>query len=498
MIDVLHSSRYPAIIPEIWIPPLGIPIPSWPIDINMSRPNLPSPWITDTTGFYFLSASGCSDTHTNGNPLNPRCTLPASVPAGSVIVFDGTITSHYVSPNDIDYSGTSVNPIWIMGYNPLNRPIFTVLPELTGSYLILDNLDFNASTYAGIDVSGNHILIRNINIVNSFTTPNGAGIGIHGQNIIVYKIIISQMGDWLFVGPDTDRVGIKVYGTITSNIWIVDSQFYHIQSDGVAVGDANNTPSQVQRIYVGRNVAYENLQGGFWVKNAIDVIFSENISHTHLRNTSGGIGHGMGGQYDPQYVWFINNKIYDCLIGINIVGTLNGGGGPWFAIGNIVYDINYSGDCSPYGVGAILYRNDGGFTAIFNTVNDVAVFGGFAISGGTITLNNNIFSFKRSNACAAFESMESLTHDYNLFSSVGYDPGNETHKVVGDPLFISPNSNLSLQSNSPAINMANPSDESAFITFFNRYGIDIRKDITGTIRPQGNRNDIGAYETVGI
>jgi hypothetical protein len=44
------------------------------------------------------------------------------------------------------------------------------------------------------------------------------------------------------------------------------------------------------------------------------------------------------------------------------------------------------------------------------------------------------------------------------------------------------------------VNAANPAEEAAFAAFQARYGFSIKKDYAGTLRPQGTRWDIGAYE----
>lgn len=475
--------------PAPWAPPVGVPVPNWPADLNLLRPSLPNPWTAEQAGFYYIDPSGCSDSRTYGRPGAPRCSLPSSPAPGSVIALNGTHSGY----RNLSYTGTSANPIWIMGYNPESKPTVTRCWDVTGSYIILDSIAFSLIEQDGINLIGSHIMVRDTTMVNPYSAANGAGFGIGGQHILFCRNTISQMGDWLYTGPDRDRLGIKVFEG-AADVWIVDSVFYHCQSDGVQVGDATNASSQINRVYVGRNTAYENLQFGFWTKNATDVIFSENISYGHTRSTASGPGGGLGGQYDPKYVWYLNNTIYNNNTGIHIAGGYDGGGGPWHAIGNLIYSISASGDCNPYDSGALSYRNDGGFTALFNTVYDVDFFGGYPPSGGTVTLRDNIFASKRNSSCTAFESERTITHDYNLFSQSSYDPGTEAHRVIGDPQFAAPGSNFNLQSGSPAVNAASPAEEAAFNTFLTRYGMDIRKDKAGRARPQGSGWDMGAYE----
>ena len=475
-----------------WNPPVGIPAPPWPADLDVPRPALPAPWTSEQSGFYYIDPSGCSDTgRTYGRPGAPRCSLPPSPSAGSIIVVNGTINGSKV----VSYTGTSGSPIWIIGSNTNSMPTLAGDWDLTGSsYVILDSLTWSYNARDGVSLDGNHIVVRNCTMENPYDTSNGAGFGIGGTNIVFYKNTISQMGDWQYTGgADIDRLGIKVYAP-AADVWIVDSLFYHCHSDGVQVGDQQNTANQINRIYIGRNTAYENYQFGYWTKNATDVIFSQNVSYNHKTDSVSGPGGGMGGQYDPKYVWYLLNKIYNSNSGIHVAGASSGGGGPWYMIGNLIYGIQYSGACSAYDAGGLGFRNSGTAGMFFNTLYDTDIFVSLAPGGGTVTIKDNIFASKKT-ACSAFENAGvPFLHDYNLFSQSSYDPESESHRVLGDPKFINPVAfDFRLQASSPAIGRANPSEEPAFAIFHSRYGIDIRKDIAGEIRPQGSW-DIGAFE----
>jgi hypothetical protein len=471
-----------------WTPPVGIPTPPFPADLDVARPSLPSPWTADQAGWYFVASSGCSDSRTYGNPSASRCSLPASPAAGSVIVINGTISGDVT----VSFNGTSGSPIWVMGYNPASRPVFSGPWGVNGSYLIFDNLSWNATNLSEINltVEGNHLMVRDCSMRNTYDGGYGAGIGSGGTNLVYYRITVYDQGSWSGA-TDVDRHGVKVYAG--SDQWFVDSTFYHNQGDGIQVGDWNNTASAINRIYIGRNQGYENMQTCFWTKNATDVIFSSNNCYG-ITYSNGNIGPGLGGQYDPKYIWYLNNRIYNTKSGIMIAGTGNGGGGPWYVIGNLLYSIESpSQGCNNYNMGGISYRNDGGLNVLFNTFHDIDLF--VAIPNGSgIVVRDNIFSSKRGASCSAFDVGPTFTHDYNLFSSSSYDPGSESHRVVGDPKFVAAGSEFSLQSTSPAIDAGSPTEEAVFATFKSRYGIDIRKDFSLKARPQGTRWDIGAFE----
>ena len=66
--------------------------------------------------------------------------------------------------------------------------------------------------------------------------------------------------------------------------------------------------------------------------------------------------------------------------------------------------------------------------------------------------------------------------------------------VETNPLFVDAvSNNFNLQSTSPAIDAGIESE--VYQTFYDLYGIDIKKDIEERVRPQGNGWDIGAYES---
>ncbi len=473
-----------------WSPPVGIPAPPWPADLDTARPALPSPWTAEQAGWYFISDSGCSDSgRTYGYPGASRCSFPSPPPAGSKIVLDGTIPGE----TELSFSGTSGSPIWVMGYSTGSPPTVTGIWGIGGSYKIIDGIAFSNGLQDGnLYLEGSNNMIRDLSFVNTYSVSNGAAVVGGGTNNVMYRCTISQAGDWRHSGEDIDRHGVKVVEG-ANGVWYVDSSFYHIQGDGIQVGGVTFPASAINKVYIGRNRAYENLQSCFWTKNATDVIMSENIC-SDITFSPGGDGQGLGGQYDPKHVWFLSNTVYNTKAGIKVSGPNNGDGGPWYMIGNKVYAVQ-SDSCSNYGIGALNFRNAGAVTMVFNTVHDVDMFVAIAV-GTSPTVRNNIFSSKRTApGCAALDVSVPFTHDYNLFSAAGYDPGSEPNKVTAAPLFVNAaGGNFALQAGSPAVNAASPTEEAAFAAFQARYGFSIRKDFAGTARPQGARWDIGAYE----
>jgi hypothetical protein len=472
-----------------WVAPIGLPTPLWngtcPIDI--SRPTLPSPWTSNTTGWYFVQSGGTNSG--NGYPGSPRGTFPTPSP-GEKVVFNGTWTTQPT----ISWTGTAANPIWLMAYNTSTKPSFGSPGAFGGAYTIIDNIAwaFNNSRDS-VDIAGSNLLLRVCSYANTYDSANGAGFFPEGTNNIIYGSTISACGNWEYTGgSDIDRHGMKIGGV--NGFWAVDNTIYHCHGDGIQVGDANNTAAEINKVYIGRNLFYENYQTGAWTKNATDVIFSENTCHdfwAHADST----GSGLGGQYDPKYVWYIVNSIYNCMSAVHIGGPNNGTGGPWYIIGNCASNIDAESTNYAYDAGALGGRNAGAMTIIFNTVYDADCFISTAPGHSSFRVYNNIFSTLKSGGVAFDLAGVAITHDYNCFSSSAYDPGSEANRRVGDPLFVAPASrNFALQSGSPAKDTANPVEEAAFAAFQTRYGLDIRKDILGGTRPYNSRWDMGAYE----
>jgi len=513
-----------------YTPIVGIPTPTWPSGgLDIARPSLPDPWTTDTAGFYFIERDAipaCSDTPTNGDPTHPRCDFPSSIPAGSVIVINGTYDHYKV----LTLTGTLNNEIWIMGYDPENRPVIPNHLQSTFDYVIMDGIDYtwNSDDTPFEVASGahGHLLVRNCNFTNPFyqNGNNGSALGPKGSNIIIYNNTFNTIGDWDNTDSgDTDRHAIKLDSSNVniSDIWILNNTFQYIQGDAIQVGDTE-AASTVANIYVGGNTASYCTQNGFWAKQATDVIFSSNIaSHMPRPNPDGGGGGGMGAQYDPVSVWFINNIIHDTKDGIMIAGANNGGGGPFYAVGNLIYNVqndeSVNGSCNAYNYGALMYRNEGGFYAVNNTIADVDSFLVTIRTSGVVAMGN-IFSSAKTTVCPAINVAEYPgAMDYNLFNTdavkFGHDGGagiddatieytsvtafrageskDANAPVSADPLFVA-SDNYCIQTTSPAKDTGILSD--VYVTFQSLYGLDIRRDITGGVRPYNTLWDIGAYE----
>ncbi len=497
-----------------FVPPIGIPMPSF--GLNEAAPALPSPWNTDVTGFYYVKSGGTNTG--NGYPGNPRNTVPTSgIPAGAVIVIEGLYTTAHLP---LTLNGTASAPIHIIS-STTAQAVIKQKWELTGSYFIMDGVNAewdNSSGNGKLLISGSYIAVKN----GYFRGDTNKGVGSvsisNGDNILFYNNTVRIAGDWQATeDQDTHAMGIS---TNISYLWVLDNSFSRSSGDGIQINAANTTNQpNTHHIYIGRNVAFENKQNGFWTKQATDVIFSENIAYDHIPSGSSP-GVGLGQQYGPENVWYLFNEIYDNYGGITIASRSGGIGENLYIIGNRIYNNNRNPNFDPENSWAnagititggvnvsilnnVLAGNSGGintpngsgeFLIYNNIIDSPTVQGANSIFfyedslANSSYIDNNIF-----NRSAVIRWGRSLQDNLSSFQAAFNQCMNCTE---ADPKYVDPaNNNFSLQASSPAIDSGTANlRRDAYQIFKDRYGIDIRQDVTGLSRPQGNGWDIGAFE----
>jgi hypothetical protein len=251
---------------------------------------------------------------------------------------------------------------------------------------------------------------------------------------------------------------------------------------------------------------------GFWVKQAVDVVISENTVYSH-RPSDSSSGGGMGFQYAPERVWFLYNHIYDCDYGITSGGDSGlGTGQNVYYVGNVIHDIHTSGSFNPNSAWSNAGIMVAGLTNHYmanNTIFDVDA-GINCTRDGTYVIENNIVSNVTQalgNAVFVEDSDTTWSLNNNLFwqggssirvrfGSTVYNHSTHGHgssNLNSNPLFVnSAGDDFHLQSGSPAVNAGRVSN--VYTEFQSRYGLDIRVDPDGVLRPQGSAYDIGAYE----
>jgi hypothetical protein len=515
-----------------WSPIVGIPEPPW--GIKETAPALPSPWTSNTAGFYFVQADGTNYSG-NGYPGNPRPNMPTSPPAGSVICLNGTISQ---APT-IAYNGTAENPIFIRSYNNSVRAKITARWIFyPASYIIFENINAEWGTYGGVEIyATHHLSIRNNDFkgngidTSSCIILQDAYLTGFGQqhHIVIDNNTIHDFGNWQ-TAEDQDRHGVTSNDKYTEDVWITNNTFFRLSGDAVQIGKiAYNPAVATRRYYVGANVAYETKQVAFWTKGAGDVIFSSNIAHDLRDDNPSGASAGLGLQCGPEYVWFINNIVYSTIGGIVLSGTQGGVGQNIYVLGNLFYNIHDTAGLrdgsdwnNPESPNGVCFMNRGAPNLYFynNTCDDYD-------SGWQLGTNNSLGIRKYGNNVLTSRNTNKPGHSFlsyeadiiplelknniiqNVSARIGsttYFPmvalqtaigANATNNIDDSPDYVNAAThNYTLQSGSPAIDTGIPPD--VYETFQARYGLDISKDINGISRPQNSTWDIGAYEVSNI
>ncbi len=515
-----------------WVPPIGIPAPSFGIaETHKMYEGKTYNYSTGTgpykdagfgpyTHYVDNTKTGATDSgNPYGTPEKPRMTIPSTLAAGSVVEVHGGPYPNAV--NLTNAIGTASQPVFVRGADPVNRPLITAKVSVynNSTYVIVENLGVTTNALSsGVNIVGpaHHVAVRNLDVSNcqsAIIMWGNSGATLH--DIVIYRNASHDNGLWQNATGDRDWHGMTCT-QYADHIWFLDNEMYHNEGDGLQVnGGTIALRPYTHHIYIGRNNSHHNKQTGLWVKHAENVVFSQNVLYGHRQSTSA-MGAGTGFQYGPKNVWFLGNNIYDNEIGV-MVGSSNDSReeGHYF-IGNLIhnihttktYDVNDSyhvgqafvmwGYGTKHIVNNTIYDCDGGIS-FSSTPNCVIVnniiagikpgtYGVFlenATTAASAVLQNNIFS--------GDFNVRLGTGRYTTLDALRTATGKGQNCIVTDPLFVNPTTgDFHLQTNSPAVDIGATSD--VYSTFQTLYGIDISKDLEGKARPQGAGFDVGAFE----
>lgn len=506
-----------------WTPIVGIPEPSF--GINEVAPAVPDPWTADTTGFYYVAAGGTNSG--NGYPANPRGTIPSGVPAGSVIELHGALSFANATKT---FTGTAESPIFLRGAAESTLSIKMEV-SATSAYLIIENLNMTPTTNgSGLVILGgsHHIAVRNSDIAGlsgSTITYGGIAIGgyvntVSADNIVIDNVYVHDRGIIELTASGNPDMHCITLGGATSSVWITNSELTRCSGDGVQINAGAGNNDKIHHIYIGNNEIHGNRQAGAHSKQASHVIMSSNNVYDHYMWSTDSAGQGLGMQYGPDYVWFINNLIHDNEVGIYLGSNSEGAGTEVFAVGNSIYNngphhllpTNYGGIYIGGGVNRYIVNNT--LSGYDNGVNcqtqigSVRVIGNIFNSKATDAAYELLFDYYDPESPLIVEIKNNIFH--NEFSTPRFKWMSDVYTSVAtleatstefsgnayvSPLFVdASNDNYRIQTTSPAKDTGILSD--VYATFQALYGIDISKDIDGTVRPQNSLWDIGAYEFV--
>ncbi len=521
-----------------WTPPVGVPMPEFGISDSHvmyrgAQFNFgagPQAYRDAGNGPYthYIDNTSPSATDT-GNPFGtasmPRATIPANLPAGSVVEIHG---GPYDFKNLADklaiYGyGTAQKPIFVRGISSMKRPVFNRGVLVFGSYVILENLEFNnvgisLRQYEPQDM--HHIAFRYLEMKGNgiATGANNSliDIGIWQvqspntiDNVVIFSNVMHDYGDWLSE-VENDKLAVSVSGYDMSNIWIVDNEMYHMGGDAVRVGNNSGwvPPSTSRNVYIGRNSMHDNRENAVDVKVIENIVITQNSMYS-FRPSSSDPGAAIVVHYNPSNIWIAFNDIHESFDAITCTGVVD-----LYVIGNLIHNVT----------NGIRFWGNGQIYIVNNTIVD---FGNGVINvggeGNPHPLIGNIIAEAKNPAAgyhvdydivalAANSAME-----YNLFYQSGTPfqirwggpkystvqafiagSGKGAGCVEGDPLFAfakGRNYHLTnkLGKKSPAIDAGIDAGYAAL--FYSRFGVSLDADLDGGIRPlDGNSDSIAVYD----
>jgi hypothetical protein len=334
------------------------------------------------------------------------------------------------------------------------------------------------------------------------------------QNVVVYNNSVHDNGD-VHATYDQDVHGIHI-GERVSSAWVVDNQMARNSGDGIQInaGSAALQPA-THHIYVSRNTAFNNKQTGIWVKQATDVIISQNRCYGH-RPSDSSYGQCMGYQYATERVWFIANHIEDSEVGIGVSSDNNlGTGTQSYFIGNVIHNIHHSeagyNPGSAWSSSAIMLAGGIDRRVVNNTIYDVDAGVNVPEPGyGSLEITNNIIAKVAAGASnhvfiedSALAARTVLRHNLLEGDARMRLGGSQQHLTAAqlatsgslnaDPKLANPGADdFHLLAGSPAIDAGET--HAVYAAFQQRYGISIANAADGVARPQGSAYDDGAYE----
>jgi hypothetical protein len=206
--------------------------------------------------------------------------------------------------------GTPCQPIIVRGATEGTRTTLQGSVGIMGSYVIVEHLDVDLSTDENDQVgvsSSDHVAFRHSEIrdldIDHNTTVFFVGSSDH---VVILGNHIHDNGDF-GTGGEIDVHGIGARDSW--DLWIVDNHIHHNRGDGMQFGhQAGNT---LGRIYVGRNDIHDNGENSVDIKEASNVIVSENTLHGEPEGNV--VFHDC-----PVGAALIYNEVYDAAYGVSM------------------------------------------------------------------------------------------------------------------------------------------------------------------------------------
>jgi len=388
---------------------------------------------------WYVAGTG-HDSNTGTSIKAPFATLQhaasKTAPGDTVMVLNGTYTVPCSGCDvlDITTSGTAKAPITYQAY-PGQSPVIAFKRGWTGI-----NIQASYIIVSGFNVGGGRALVslayaqqNATNLSNYLTSGNGIVVGCGGgANPPTFSHVIIRSN----VVHDAPGAGIATcyadYITIQHNTTYLNAFWSPYANSGISIWEMRDTD---------RNTGYKNF--------ILDNLSYENREYIPFYAV-GAITDGNGIIVDDNKNTQSNNVAYrGRTLVANNISFMNGGSGIHTyasAHVDIVFNTTYENNRTPT-------LNEGQIFA--NTGTDVNI------------LNNILYAAPNHTYYSTYDNASNVVYDYNLLYSTtpkagekGQAPG--PHDIVADPLFTSPGTfNFTLQSGSPAIGSASPTDAPA-------------------------------------
>jgi len=529
-----------------WTPPIGIPDPGFGITD-----------VAPASTHYVDNSRACNDANSGGlgSATAPRCTIPTTLAAGSVVeVHGGPYIYNTSGPHAFIASGTAGRMVFVRGIDDGAGAPWIQGPALAttgisdrafrtgGSYYVVEGFRFGNGTTLLPLLGGDHGVFRNNEIVNfqgpyidypTNTIQGTPTLGIDAyivtHHIVIYNNHIHHNGNYLSL-VDNKTHGIKISvadptnapdNTGGSYVWILNNEIDHNGGGALQFGDdgITNGAAWPHHIYVGFNRMHHDREGGGGAKVSRDVIFSQNDIGPYLPIPAGSINAATStnlivGKNGANRNWAIFNTIHDGIIGVrtnaNIPPPPHPPEGDIYIIGNLItgmHSTRYDATDAHSEGAAVLGWETVNTYAVDNTIVNCDKGISF-ISSGYYEVTGNLVANTGNPMNFVPISWGTNKFDYNFYDStarLAYGSttpimslsqvqayGQEMHSRQGSALL---DTNYKPTSGSPAVDVSIRS--SVYDTFFSLYGIGIAKDFQGVARPQGSAWDIGAYELGG-
>jgi len=441
-----------------------------------------------------------------GTPDQPRVTFPTALSAGSVVELHGgpyTAYKWYLTAE-----GTAEAPVFFRGGNQTDKPVLdgTIVVE-AGQYVIFENLlvqgHHRGITLASSSGALHHAAVRHCELAGTAALDDGACIAISGgssaprEDIVVYNNHIHHQGD-SEADTEIDRHAVNIIQYAT-DVWVVDNHLHHSQGDSFQVGHNGNFTAH--DLYIGRNLMHDDRENAVDIKEADDVIISQNTMYGYDITGSHSHGSVVSVHYGPENVWLLNNHIYDGVTGIIDADGLTS----MYVLGNVIHDVEVGlkswNSATRHVVGNTITNVDRGISqessalchVLNNLITDVSASGyHIYVKNGSSQMDYNLLY--QSDGSVRIAWAGGVYTDLSTFQSA---TGKGLGSLEADPQFINAaEGDFHLQPGSDAVDAAG--DIHYYVgLYYSLYGVDIRQDADGGQRLLGQAIDMGAFEAEG-